>query len=93
MILFCCLSCRLTGSLWRYRLPEVVSLSSNVSSEVREEPGRIYLSYSLIHIGFVMRGYLGGRTLAIKAIALPLSVASGLTLGPETFYSPGTTCH
>ena len=31
--------------------------------------------------GFVMRGYLGGRTLATKSIALPLSVASGLTLG------------
>ncbi|KAF9519196.1 hypothetical protein BS47DRAFT_1370811 [Hydnum rufescens UP504] len=34
-------------------------------------------------LGFVMRGYLGGRTLAIKAIGLPLSVASGLSLGKE----------
>lgn len=30
-----------------------------------------------------MRGYLGGRTLATKAIALPMSVASGLTLGSK----------
>lgn len=30
-----------------------------------------------------MRGYLGGRTLVTKSIALPMSVASGLTLGKE----------
>lgn len=30
-----------------------------------------------------MRGYLGGRTLFTKSIALPMSVASGLTLGKE----------
>lgn len=30
-----------------------------------------------------MRGFLGARTLATKAIALPMSVASGLTLGSE----------
>lgn len=33
-----------------------------------------------------MRGYLGGRTLFTKSIALPLSVASGLTLGPLPRY-------
>ncbi|GAA5978499.1 hypothetical protein JCM11641_007964 [Rhodosporidiobolus odoratus] len=33
--------------------------------------------------GFVIRGYLGSWTLAIKSIGLTLSVASGLTLGKE----------
>lgn len=40
-----------------------------------------YLPRFRTFLGFVMRGYLGGRTLATKAIALPMSVASGLTLG------------
>lgn len=30
-----------------------------------------------------MHGYLGGRTLAVKAIGLTLSVAAGLSLGKE----------
>ncbi|KAH7097978.1 chloride channel [Auriculariales sp. MPI-PUGE-AT-0066] len=33
--------------------------------------------------GFVIHGYLGGRTLFTKAVGLTLSVASGLTLGKE----------
>lgn len=33
--------------------------------------------------GFVIRGYLGGWTLATKSIGLTLSVASGLSLGKE----------
>ncbi|ESK97097.1 voltage-gated chloride channel [Moniliophthora roreri MCA 2997] len=33
--------------------------------------------------GFVIHGYLGGRTLFTKAVGLALSVASGLTLGKE----------
>ncbi|KAF8521256.1 chloride channel [Hysterangium stoloniferum] len=33
--------------------------------------------------GFVIHGYLGGRTLAVKTIGLALSVASGLSLGKE----------
>ncbi len=33
--------------------------------------------------GFVIHGYLGGRTLFIKAVGLALSVASGLSLGKE----------
>ncbi|KAF8322035.1 hypothetical protein DL93DRAFT_2071769 [Clavulina sp. PMI_390] len=33
--------------------------------------------------GFVMRGYLGARTLFTKSVGLALSVASGLTLGKE----------
>jgi hypothetical protein len=31
--------------------------------------------------GFVIHGYLGGRTLFTKAVGLSLSVASGLSLG------------
>jgi chloride channel 3/4/5 len=33
--------------------------------------------------GFVIHGYLGGRTLLVKAVGLALSVASGLNLGKE----------
>jgi chloride channel 3/4/5 len=33
--------------------------------------------------GFVMQGFLGGRTLLIKSIALPLAIASGLSVGKE----------
>lgn len=33
--------------------------------------------------GFVLRGYLGGWTLLVKAVGLTLSVASGLSLGKE----------
>ena len=33
--------------------------------------------------GFVIRGYLGSWTLAVKAVGLALSVASGLSLGKE----------
>ncbi|KAG9095489.1 hypothetical protein FS749_010358 [Ceratobasidium sp. UAMH 11750] len=33
--------------------------------------------------GFVMHGYLGGRTLFTKSVGLALSVASGLSLGKE----------
>ena len=33
--------------------------------------------------GFVIHGYLGGRTLFTKSVGLALSVASGLSLGKE----------
>ena len=33
--------------------------------------------------GFVMKGFLGGWTLLIKAIGLPLAIASGLSVGKE----------
>ncbi|KLO20320.1 Cl-channel protein [Schizopora paradoxa] len=33
--------------------------------------------------GFIMKGYLGGWTLAIKSITLPLVIASGLSVGKE----------
>ena len=33
--------------------------------------------------GFVMKGFLGFRTLLIKSIALPLAIASGLSVGKE----------
>ncbi|ORY16898.1 chloride channel [Clohesyomyces aquaticus] len=33
--------------------------------------------------GFVMKGYLGAWTLVIKSIGLPLSIASGLSVGKE----------
>ena len=34
--------------------------------------------------GFVIHGYLGGRTLFTKSVGLALSVASGLSLGTRT---------
>ena len=41
---------------------------------------------SLAHCftGFVIHGYLGGRTLFTKAVGLSLSVASGLSLGKQS---------
>ena len=33
--------------------------------------------------GFVMKGFLGSKTLFIKSIGLPLSIASGLSVGKE----------
>ncbi|KAK4226376.1 putative chloride channel protein [Podospora fimiseda] len=33
--------------------------------------------------GFIMKGFLGFRTLAIKSIALPLAIGSGLSVGKE----------
>ncbi|KKY22386.1 putative chloride channel protein [Diplodia seriata] len=33
--------------------------------------------------GFVMKGFLGFKTLAIKSITLPLAIASGLSVGKE----------
>lgn len=37
----------------------------------------------VIVAGFVMKGFLGARTLAIKSITLPLSIGSGLSVGKE----------
>mmetsp|Transcript_31448 Transcript_31448/g.77096 ORF Transcript_31448/g.77096 Transcript_31448/m.77096 type:complete len:751 (-) Transcript_31448:215-2467(-) len=42
--------------------------------------------------GFVMKGYLGGRTLLIKCVALVLSVASGLSVGLEAAYVHVACC-
>ncbi|QIW99947.1 hypothetical protein AMS68_005465 [Peltaster fructicola] len=42
--------------------------------------------------GFVLRGYLGVRTLACKSIGLILSVASGLSIGKEGPYVHIATC-
>ncbi|CAI2187703.1 2046_t:CDS:10, partial [Funneliformis geosporum] len=33
--------------------------------------------------GFVMKGFLGGRTLLLKSVCLPLAIASGLSVGKE----------
>jgi hypothetical protein len=40
-------------------------------------------SSTLQFAGFVIHGYLGGRTLFTKSVGLAFSVASGLTLGKE----------
>lgn len=45
--------------------------------------GRQQFYFDNLYAGFVIHGYLGGRTLFIKAVGLTLSVASGLTLGKE----------
>ena len=39
-------------------------------------------------LGFVIHGYLGGRTLFTKSVGLALSVASGLSLGVYLHRSP-----
>ncbi|CAG8438917.1 9680_t:CDS:10 [Scutellospora calospora] len=33
--------------------------------------------------GFIMKGFLGGRTLILKSVSLPLAIASGLSVGKE----------
>ncbi|PGH26869.1 hypothetical protein AJ80_01451 [Polytolypa hystricis UAMH7299] len=37
----------------------------------------------VIIAGFIMKGFLGARTLLIKSICLPLAIASGLSVGKE----------
>ncbi|KAI5292939.1 glycerol ethanol, ferric requiring protein, partial [Ascosphaera acerosa] len=37
----------------------------------------------VIVAGFVMKGFLGARTLAVKSITLPLAIGSGLSVGKE----------
>lgn len=37
----------------------------------------------VIIAGFIMKGFLGARTLIIKSITLPLAIASGLSVGKE----------
>lgn len=37
----------------------------------------------VIIAGFVMKGFLGARTLIIKSLALPLAIGSGLAVGKE----------
>jgi chloride channel 3/4/5 len=43
----------------------------------------VILTQPCLFLGFVIHGYLGGRTLFTKAVGLALSVASGLSLGKE----------
>ncbi|CAG8701446.1 8902_t:CDS:10 [Dentiscutata erythropus] len=33
--------------------------------------------------GFIMKGFLGGRTLLLKSVSLPLAIGSGLSIGKE----------
>jgi chloride channel 3/4/5 len=42
--------------------------------------------------GFVMKGYLGGRVLLIKSVALVLSIASGMSVGLEAAYVHVACC-
>ena len=63
-------------------------------------PANIYYSAAgsgvaevkVILSGFVLHGYLGVRVLAIKTVALILSVASGMSLGKEGPYVHIATC-
>ena len=65
-----------------------------------ENPPMIYYSAAgsgvaevrVILSGFVLHGFLGFKTLVIKAVALILSVASGLSLGKEGPYVHIATC-
>lgn len=42
--------------------------------------------------GFVIHGYLGGRTLFTKSVGLALSVASGLSLGESQLGNGDADC-
>jgi chloride channel 3/4/5 len=58
-------------------IPEVKTILSGTSSASHvNDLLRHYFTQ-----GFVIHGYLGGRTLVTKCIGLPLAVASGLSLG------------
>lgn len=65
-----------------------------------ENPPMIYYSAAgsgvaevrVILSGFVLHGFLGFKTLVIKAVGLVLSVASGLSLGKEGPYVHIATC-
>ncbi|KAE8145643.1 chloride channel [Aspergillus avenaceus] len=46
----------------------------------------------IINSGFVLHGYLGFKTLAIKSVAMVFSVSSGLSLGKEGPYVHIATC-
>jgi len=65
---------------------EVGYLRSRRSYQVNLPLGDWYLLFVLSYersAGFVIHGYLGGRTLFIKSIGLALSVGSGMSLGKE----------
>ena len=73
---------------------------SRTYSERQTRPPMVYYSAAgsgvaevrVILSGFVLHGYLGVKTLTIKAVALILSVASGLSLGKEGPYVHIATC-
>ncbi|KAL3480725.1 chloride channel [Aspergillus californicus] len=70
------------------------------SAPLRTRPDMIYYSAAgsgvaevkVINSGFVLHGYLGFKTLAIKTLALIFSVSSGLSLGKEGPYVHIATC-
>jgi hypothetical protein len=63
------------------RLLEVVFLKSKLFSPVRGAAIDSRCLRFTYLIGFVIHGYLGGRTLFTKSVGLALSVGSGLSLG------------
>ncbi|KAF8906489.1 chloride channel [Gymnopilus junonius] len=92
----CLLTIYLTASTTfttRKEMPTLVdSNSGSKSSKVIQEPKRKEMYYAAgsgipeiktILSGFVIHGYLGGRTLFTKSVGLALAVASGLSLGKE----------
>ena len=85
------------------RLPSVSAdgTHSPKHTEDRDPPGpMIYYSAAgsgvaevrVILSGFVLHGFLGVKTLAVKTFALVLSVASGLSLGKEGPFVHIATC-
>ena len=73
--------------------PASISSANGISSTPLR-PAMVYYSAAgsgvaevkVINSGFVLHGYLGLKTLAIKTIALIFSVASGLSIGKEGPY-------
>ncbi|KAF8161141.1 clc channel [Crassisporium funariophilum] len=90
----CLLTLYLTNSTTFVTRKEAsMSTSSTSGNQTKSpEPKRKVMYYAAgsgipeiktILSGFVIHGYLGGRTLFTKAVGLSLSVASGLSLGKE----------
>jgi chloride channel 3/4/5 len=64
-------------------IPEIKTILSGVWAVSTGSVASFFLNKSFNFLGFVIHGYLGGRTLFTKAVGLVLSVASGLSLGKE----------
>lgn len=72
-----------TGSLMRAQTLFALTSASLVKSFAPYAAGSGISEIKCIIAGFVMKGFLGFRTLLIKSICLPLAIASGLSVGKE----------
>lgn len=66
--------------------PNAISIPSRPAMVYYPAAGSGVAEVKVINSGFVLHGYLGAKTLALKTVALIFSVASGLSLGKEGPY-------